>query len=162
MFVIALASFSFILERDSVQQAFVSPHLTHVASLCGKVLNGIGTSCDVYGSSIMSTSFSVQVIKGCESIYATAMLWAALLAFPATWSWKVVGILGGGVVLFLVNIARVITMFYIGMYVPSLFDMVHIYAWQALFILFTLAVFLLWAAKASKARPKGSIEKVGT
>ena len=150
VFVIVLAAFSFILERDAVQQAFVSPHLTHVALLCGKVLNGIGTSCDVYGSSITSSRFSVQVIKGCESIYATAMLWAALLAYPASWRWKLVGIVGGAVILFIVNILRVITMFYIGIYFPSLFDMVHVYAWQALFILLTLGVWLLWAAKASK------------
>ncbi len=114
----------------------------------------VGTECEVYGSSISSGRFSVQVIKGCESIYATAMLWAAMLAFPATWKQRIVGMISGAVILFLINIVRVITMFYIGTYFPSLFDMVHIYAWQALFILITLAVWLVWAAKVAPRKAK--------
>ncbi|MBI1805521.1 MAG: exosortase H [Ignavibacteria bacterium] len=150
IFTLALGGFSFILERDSVQQSFVSPHLAHVASLCGKVLNLAGTSCDANGPLISSTRFSVQIVKGCESLYPTAMLWAAMIAYPSSWRWKLMGIVGGAIILFILNVVRVISMFYIGIFFPSLFDMVHIYAWQALFILLTLGIWLLWAAKASK------------
>ena len=150
IFVICLSGFSFILQQESVQLQFTYPHLNHVAWICGKILNALGTQCDVYESSITSAQFSIRVVKGCESIYPTAMLWSALLAYPAMWRWKVIGIVCGAAILFILNIIRVITMFYIGIYFPSLFDMVHIYAWQALFILLTLAVFLFWAAKVSK------------
>jgi len=150
IFVICLGGFSYILQLETIQTNFTFPHLNHVAWICGKTLNTLGTQCDVYESSISSARFSVQVVKGCESIYPTAMLWSALLAYPALLRWKVIGIVCGAAILFILNIIRVITMFYIGIYFPSLFDMVHIYAWQALFILLTLAVFLFWAAKVSK------------
>jgi len=153
IFTISLCGFSFILQQDAVQTAFVSPHLNQVAWVCGKVLRTLGTQCEVYESSIVAARFSVQVIKGCESIYPTAMLWAALLAYPAAFGWKISGLIGGALILFLLNIFRVITMFYIGVYLPSLFDIIHIYAWQALFILVTLAVFLFWAVKAAKPHP---------
>ena len=163
VFIVSLSMFSFILELESVQLSFINPHLNHVAWTCGKVLKSLGTDCDVYESSISSAQFSVQVVKGCESIYPTVMLWAALLAYPqqgsrkTRWRWKIVGIIGGAVILFIMNIIRVVTMFYIGMYFPSLFDLVHIYAWQALFILLTLGVFLFWAAKAQKIEGKSVV-----
>jgi len=165
MFIVILSAFSLILEQESIQRAFVSPHLNQVASLCGSVLNKLGIPCEVSQSSITSARCSVQVIPGCESIYPTAMLWAAILAYPATWRWRIVGLVGGAVVLFFINIVRVVTMFYIGTYSPSIFDFVHIYAWQAIFILITLAVFLLWAAKASRLRlhpDRPALERRGT
>ncbi len=150
IFVLCLATFSFVLQQEMVQSNFTFPHLNHVAWICGNLMNALGTQCDVHESSILSSRFSVQVVKGCESIYPTVMLWAAIIAFPTRWKWKFAGIIGGAVVLFLLNIIRVVTMFYIGMYLSTIFDMVHIYAWQALFILITLSIFLLWAAYVSK------------
>ncbi|MDI6766044.1 MAG: exosortase H [Bacteroidota bacterium] len=156
IFGVCLGIFSFILEREYTQLTFVEPHLTQVAIVCSKVLNILGTESDVSGSSISTSGFSAGIVKGCESIYPTAMLWAAVLAFPLQgssvikWKWKIFGLVGGAVILFILNIIRVVTMLYIGTYFPSLFDMIHIYAWQALFILITLAVFLIWAAKATK------------
>ena len=152
IFIVLLSVFSFMLEQDSIQRVFVLPHLNQVASLCGSILNRIGTQCDVAQSSVTSTSFSVQIVKGCESIYPTAMLWAAILAYPAKWRCRIAGLIGCAVILFFVNIVRVVTMFYVGTYFPSIFDFVHIYAWQALFILITLALFLFWAANTSKKR----------
>jgi exosortase H (IPTLxxWG-CTERM-specific) len=139
-----------LLETDFSQQHFVTSHLKHIAFLAGTTIQYLGTTCTISGTSIMSPRFSVDVVQGCDSIYPTAMLWAALLAYPSTWKSKLIGMVGGAIVLFVINIIRIVTMFYIGVFVPSLFDMVHVYAWQALFILLTLAVWLFWAAKISR------------
>ncbi|MBI1804250.1 MAG: exosortase H [Ignavibacteriae bacterium] len=152
LFALILGVFTILLQINAAQTNFVEPHLHQIASACGKVLSALGTQCDVAGSSITSSRFSVNIVRGCDSLYPTAMLWAALLAYPATWKSKTIGVIGGAIVLFLMNIVRVVTMFYIGVYFPSLFDMFHIYAWQALFILLTLAVWLFWAAKFAGAK----------
>lgn len=151
LFGFILGGCTLLLETDFSQQHFVISHLKQIALLSGTVLQFLGTSCTISETSIMSPRFSVNVIQGCDSIYPTAMLWAALLAYPSTLRSKLIGMCGGAIVLFIINIIRIVTMFYIGIYVPSLFDMVHVYAWQALFILLTLAVWLLWAAKISRA-----------
>ena len=150
LFGVILGAFTFLLDTDFLQQNFMSPHLKQVALCAGSIIQFFGTSCTVSETTIFSSRFSVNVVQGCDSIYPTAMLWAALLAYPSTWKSKLIGIAGGAAVLFIVNIIRIVTMFYIGIYVPSLFDMVHVYAWQALFILLTLAVWLIWAAKISR------------
>jgi len=150
LFSVFLGGFTVLLDMDFLQLYVVAPHLRQVAFCSGTTIQLLGTSCTISETSILSSRFSVNVVQGCDSIYPTAMLWAALLAYPSTWRSKMIGIIGGASILFAVNIIRIVTMFYIGMYIPSLFDMVHIYAWQALFILLTLAVWLLWAAKFSK------------
>jgi exosortase H (IPTLxxWG-CTERM-specific) len=157
VFGLTLGAFALILQTDIVQGHLVTPHLEQVAALCGAILNAFGTQCEVSGSAINAARFSVSVVRGCDSIYPTAMLWAALLAYSATWKSRLIGLLGGAVVLFLLNIVRILTMFYIGSYFPSLFDIVHVYAWQALFILITLAVWLFWAAKISRAKTPVSL-----
>ena len=157
IFGVTLAVFTIVLQSNFVQEHFVIPHLGQVAALCGAILKTLGTPCDVSESTINSTRFSVSVVRGCESIYPTAMLWAALLAYSATWKSKLIGLIGGAIVLFLLNIVRILTMFYVGSYFPSLFEIVHVYAWQALFILLTLAVWLFWAAKISRTKTPVSL-----
>ena len=151
LFGVILGVFTIFLDTDFLQEHIVTPHLKQVAYLSGTVIRFFGTASIISETVITSSRFSVNVVQGCDSIYPTAMLWAAFLAYPSTWKSKLIGIIGGAIVLFIVNIIRIVTMFYIGMYFPSLFDMVHVYAWQALFILLTLAVWLLWAVKISKA-----------
>jgi len=152
LFILILGVFTVLLQTDFTQKTLVEPHLSQIASLCGQVISFFRTECNVNGSVITSTRFSVNVVRGCDSLYPTAMLWAALLAYPASWKSKLIGLVGGAVFLFILNILRVVSMFYIGVYFPSLFDMVHVYAWQALFILFTLAVWLFWAAKFTRVK----------
>ena len=150
IFLFALGILTGVLENKSVQESFVNPHLTNVAIISSKILNVLGTKCRVLDTTIRSSSFNMRVVEGCESIYPTAMLWAAVLAFPTGWKAKVSGIVGGAVVLFFLNLLRIITMFYFGLLFPSLFEAIHVYAWQALFILVTLLLYLFWAARVSE------------
>lgn len=156
-FGVTLAVLTIVLQINFVQEHVVNPHLGQVAALSGAILKTLGTPCDVSASTINSARFSVSVVRGCDSIYPTAMLWAALFAYSATWKSRLIGLFGGAIVLFLLNIVRILTMFYVGSYYPSLFDIVHVYAWQALFILLTLAVWLFWAAKISRSKTPVSL-----
>lgn len=147
VFGVLILVFSLVLQTEFAQTRFINPHLAQVALISGKVMNLLGAGCTVSGTIIASPRFSVEIIQGCESIYPTTLLWAALLAYPAGWKARLIGIVGGAVILFILNIIRIMTMFAIGSFAPSLFDIVHLYAWQAMFIILTLAVWLYWAAK---------------
>jgi exosortase/archaeosortase family protein len=73
----------------------------------------------------------------------TILLWAAMLAFPASWRMKVLGVLVGSLAIQIVNMARFISLFYIGQYSRSWFDFAHEYLWETLLILDTMVVFSL-------------------
>jgi exosortase H (IPTLxxWG-CTERM-specific) len=152
VFCAVLMTISILLRLDFFQTHLLTPHLKQIAVLCSTAIHTLGTSCDVSDTSILSDKFSINIVPGCDSIYPTALLWAALIAYPATWKSKLLGMAGGTVVLFIINILRVLSMFYVGRAFPSLFEFVHVYAWQALFILLTLALWLLWAVKVAREK----------
>ncbi len=146
LFLLTSGILSWIIQTAAVQAHVVQPHLRQIAGACGTILQKFGTQCAVNGTSVLTESFSIDIVQGCDSLYATLLFWSAVVAFPAGWRQKLAGLAGGAIVLFLLNVARVVTMVYLGRAFPSLFDVVHLYAWQALFILMTLALWLVWAS----------------
>jgi exosortase/archaeosortase family protein len=151
IFGVVISVCSIMLQTEIVSQLVVVPHLNYVASVCGTLLNFLGTTCAVQASSIMSSRFNVQVIEGCDSLYPTVFLTAAIFAFPSRWKMRMAGAAIGAVLLFILNIVRVVMMFYAGTYIPSLFDILHLYAWQALFTLMTFGYYLFWLVHVVKA-----------
>jgi exosortase H (IPTLxxWG-CTERM-specific) len=89
--------------------------------------------------------FSVQVENGCNAINVTILLWAAILVYPAPWRDKLKGLAVGTLALHALNIVRIITLFYLGQYSRTWFDFAHLYLWESLIVIDTLAIFWGWA-----------------
>ena len=87
---------------------------------------------------------ALDVEAGCNGVEASIILLAAMLAFPATWRARLVGILIGLLSIHAVNILRIVSLFYIGQWNMTAFDWAHLYIWQALIMLDVFVVFLLW------------------
>ena len=151
-FGVLLATFCFILQTQFVHDTVFQAHLHQTAAMCGTILAIMGVKYKIVETSLFSPDFSLILSYGCDSIYPTAMLWSAMLAFSAPWRLKLLGLVIGAILLYSLNVLRVVCLHYVGAYFPSFFDMVHIYAWQSLFILLTLAIFLLWVARVSRLR----------
>ncbi len=114
------------------------------ATICGKALTLF--SDDVYISDRFVTfaGFSIEVIEECTGILEMLIFLAALLAYPAGWKSKLIGIAGGIPALYLFNVLRIIFLTIVGAYYNSLFDFMHIYFWQATLILMITSVWVLW------------------
>jgi exosortase H (IPTLxxWG-CTERM-specific) len=92
-----------------------------------------------------ANGFSVQVENGCNAINVTILLWAAILVYPAPWREKLKGLAAGTLALHTINIVRIITLFYLGQYNRAWFDFAHLYLWESLIVIDTLAIFWGWA-----------------
>jgi exosortase H (IPTLxxWG-CTERM-specific) len=90
------------------------------------------------------SSFAVSIEAGCNGVEATLVLLAAMLAFPASWSRKALGLVAGIAAVQGLNIIRVISLFYLGQWNREVFEWAHLYVWQALIMLDVLIVWLLW------------------
>ena len=90
------------------------------------------------------TGFSVSIQSGCNGVEAVLVLIAAMLAFPAPWKFKLWGIISGFFAVELLNIVRIISLFYLGQWNQDIFEWAHLYIWQALIMLDVLIIFLLW------------------
>ncbi len=92
----------------------------------------------------VDTGFAVSIQSGCNGVEAVLVLIAAMLAFPAPWKFKFFGIISGFFAVELLNIVRIISLFYLGQWNHSVFEWAHLYIWQALIMLDVLIIFLLW------------------
>lgn len=92
----------------------------------------------------VDSGFAVSIQSGCNGVEAVLTLTAALLAFPAPWKFKILGIVSGFFAVELLNIARIISLFYLGQWDQDVFEWAHLYIWQALIMLDVLIIFLLW------------------
>jgi exosortase H (IPTLxxWG-CTERM-specific) len=88
--------------------------------------------------------FGVEMRDGCNAVNVTILLWSAILAFPASWKMKALGVLGGSALIQAVNILRFITLFYLGQYSMTWFEFAHSYLWETLIMLDALVIFWLW------------------
>ena len=86
----------------------------------------------------------MSIEAGCNGVEATIVLVAAMLAFPAPWKRKLLGLAVGVVAVQGLNIIRVISLFYLGQWNFDVFEWAHLYVWQALIMLDVLVVWLVW------------------
>ncbi len=96
------------------------------------------------------SGFGVEMKDGCNAVNVTILLWAAVLAFPAPWKMKVLGLFAGSAIIQVVNIVRFISLFYIGQYSATWFDFAHSYLWESLLVMDTMVVFWLWVNRVFK------------
>jgi exosortase H (IPTLxxWG-CTERM-specific) len=104
------------------------------------------------------TRFEIRMANGCNGVNVTILLWAAVIAFPASWVQKAKGLLTGTLAIHFINLIRFISLFYLGQYNQRWFDFAHMYVWESLMMLDTLVVFWTWAYFVRKS---GSITHAG-
>jgi len=73
------------------------------------------------------SGFAVEMRDGCNAVNVSILLWSAVLAFPASWRQKLLGIAVGSLIIQVVNIIRFISLFYLGQYSLTWFDFAHAY-----------------------------------
>ena len=98
-----------------------------------------------------SNGFAVTILAGCNGIEAMIILAAALLAYPAPLKHKVLGLAAGIAAIQVLNLVRIVSLFYIGQWNRDVFEWAHLYAWQVLIMLDALIVWLLWLKTLPRA-----------
>jgi exosortase H (IPTLxxWG-CTERM-specific) len=129
-----------------VQRTLILPWTALLADLCGWLMQLFDDQIAVTGKVIRSTTsgFGVSIEPGCNGVEAMIVLLAAIAAFPAPWRYKLQGLLAGFLAIQALNLARIISLYYLGLWHPVLFEWAHLYIWQALIMLDALIVFLVW------------------
>ena len=136
----------FALELTPPGQAFVTPWTAILARLSAALIGVFDPHIIAYGNVIQSqgNGFGIAIEAGCNAVEACIVLIAAMLAFPASWRHKLLGLAIGILAVQGVNIVRVISLFYLGQWRMDVFEFAHLYLWQALIMLDVLVVWLIW------------------
>lgn len=137
-----------------VREYLIEPFTLGVAELSATIMWVFGADVHINGNIISVPGFSVQILDMCNGVEATLLFWAALLAMPIKWVYKWKGLIIGTVTVHVLNIARIISLIYLGVYSHAWFDFFHLYVWDALIILDIVIVFILWLRYVAKTENK--------
>lgn len=134
-------SFSF---TDFFENNINFPILKGYAHVGNSLLHLFGLETFVEGTYIRNSIFSMNIGKGCDAVSPTILFMTAILIYPTAFSNKWKWLLIAPFAFALLNLVRIISLFLIGSYVPSIFDFAHIEFWQGVFILITILAWFYW------------------
>ena len=157
LFVVLLAVLFGLELTPWVQDWFVIPWTNALARISTWIVTLFDGNVVANGRVMSSNAngFAVSIEAGCNGVEATLVLLAAMLAFPAPWKHKVVGLVLGILAVQLLNILRVISLFYLGQWNYNMFEWAHLYVWQALIMLDVLIVWLIWVRRVPRSGNTG-------
>jgi archaeosortase B (VPXXXP-CTERM-specific) len=111
-----------------------------------------GMDITLSGRFVHASNFSVEIIEECTGAYEIVIFWAAVLAYPARWRAKLIGVIGGTLAMLAINIIRMMFIVAVSNRWPQAFHFLHIYFWQATLILMIVTVWILWIKLVANPR----------
>ena len=151
LFVVFMCAFQLIMIIPYVKDTIFPAYLRINAQASGAFIGLFEDSVRVNGHSISSPRSSLSIERGCDAIEPSALFVAGVLAFPAAIAAKIPGMLLGTVCLMVLNLVRIISLFYIRIHFPSVFEIMHVDVWQTLFVLVAILFWILWAIRAVRS-----------
>ena len=129
-----------------VREYIILPFTGLIAAASAAITQLFDSSVQSHGIILQSVTngTAVSIQPGCNGVEAMICLTAAIVAFPASWKSKFYGLLFGFIAIQLLNIVRIISLFYLLQWNKEWFEWAHLYLWQALIILDALVVFIIW------------------
>ena len=143
----------FTLEMlNPVQEHVITPFTSLLAHLSAVLILPFDNSVVAYGKILQfkDSGFAVSIEAGCNGVEATIVLIAAIGAFPANWRARLIAIGLGFLAIQVLNIVRIISLFYLGNWNLEYFSWIHLYLWPALIMLDVLVVFIFYLRYLSK------------
>lgn len=132
-------------------------YLRWIANTSARILTVMGHDAEADGTDVRSSRFSVKIVRGCDALDPTAAFVAAVFASPVSlWS-KLPGLLIGTASLLLINLVRVVSLFYIGIHFPAAFKFMHHDVWQAAFVVLAVVFWLIWVQWATRRSAPGDM-----
>ena len=120
------------------------------AEISSFVINMFGAESNYFGNTLFTIQNSLKVSIGCDGSEPIVYLLAAIVSYPAQYLKKLIGILIGSTILFLVNISRIISLFYISESSPKYFDLIHNDFMPFFTLVSSLGLFYIWMLWVNK------------
>ncbi|MHC4093523.1 MAG: archaeosortase/exosortase family protein [Planctomycetota bacterium] len=128
------------------------PYLRLNANATASILSMLGQDIYLDDRTISTTGVSLVIERGCDAIYPSALYFTAVLAFPVSLRRKLPGAVVGVVALLLINLVRLVSLYFVAVYWSRAFEMMHLEVWQALFIFLAVLFWGTWAWWATRSR----------
>ena len=152
LFVVVLGASFTLISLNWVNDHVIEPFTGGIARVSGATLDLLGQDVRMQGTIIRGRKFAVNIRNGCNGVEAMLIVLAAVIAFPAPWRSRLLGLALGAVAIQAVNLIRVVALYLTGAYFPAWFDASHTVVWQTVVILFSVLLWILWANRLGVPR----------
>ncbi len=154
MFMLFLVLFFTFISLNTINDNVIVPFTVGISTVSRWVLTALGYDVQQKGTILYTDNFGVNIKNGCNGVEAMSILLAAVLAFPASWKSKAIGLMGGIIVVQVINLIRIVILYLTGLHFPSFFHTSHTVIWQSIVIGVALLFWLYWAIKVKNERDK--------
>ena len=118
--------------------------LAAYAHVTSWVLVLFGQNSHVTGSTISGPMATLSVFRGCDALDPILVLCAGVVAYPASWRNKMIGLLLGVPALFVMNVVRILSLYIIRFKAPTFFEPMHLQIWPVVFVVMAGVLWLAW------------------
>ena len=141
---------------QSAEKYIILPFTSTIADISVWIVQAFDDNVIATGNVIRDkvSGFGVRIERGCNGLEAVIILFSAIFAFPAPFKNKIIGFVAGFFAIQLLNLVRIISLYYLGQWNYTAFEWFHLYLWQALIILDALVVWLIWLRTLPGSRPR--------
>lgn len=140
-----------------VRNGVIKPYTELLARAVASVITLFGeTGATTIGTIVYTERFSLNIAMGCDGIEAVALFLAGVLAFPTTWRAKMIGLAFGIPLIQLINLLRLVGLYYAGVLLPSVVEEVHVYVAQTIIILLSTALLVFWLERFATRQPRAA------
>ena len=115
-----------------------------VVRLSAWLIDAIGIHVTAHGALLYLNHAVMEVKFGCNGLEAILLYVAAVLAYPASWKLRLIGIVLGSTVLQVLNIIRIGVLAWVLEYHQKNFALMHEYVTQSIMIALAFIVFLFY------------------
>lgn len=118
----------------------------NVASISSQILNflGIKTIIIDYDTIYFSNDVALKIILECTGLYEMIILSSVVLSYPTTIKNKFYGIILGIVIIYILNMIRLISISYVLLYHIDKFNFIDKYLWQISLVVFISLAYIIW------------------
>ena len=150
---VLLTLYSFPYAEHGLREDWFARYLAVYARMAGLVLRLFDPGVHVVGNDIVGRT-SLTVAKNCDAMDVTLLFAAAIVAFPARWSRRLVGLAAGFAALTAVNVLRIASLYFVDLRWPSAFETIHAEVWPLAIVALAAAGFLVWSRWAQAPAPE--------
>jgi exosortase/archaeosortase family protein len=141
------AAYAYPYAADSPIELGVARYLEGYAHTAGAVLGLFDSQVHVEGAEVLGR-YSLRIVKDCDAMDVNILLGSAILAFPASLGWRAAGLVSGFLAVFVMNLARICLLYFIGVSAPGVFEFAHRELFPLVLVVLVGGLFVVWARRA--------------
>jgi exosortase family protein XrtM len=139
-----------LLAGSPLQQLVVDEGVVVPAAIIGRALTP-DLNVHAVGNRLRETSGGLNIVNGCDGTETLFLLCAGFAVAPLAWRARLSGLLVGAVIVYVLNLVRIMALFYARHSDLELFDTLHGVVTPALMVLSIAAFYYCWLRRADAA-----------